>query len=458
MESITALSVLDGRYKRSTAELRDIFSEFGLIRFRVKVEIEWLKFILSELKLAGDVWEDKMTDILDSIVARFDVDAAERIKEIEKTTNHDVKAVEYYIKEKLSGTSMASLSEWTHFACTSDDINNTAYALMVKEGRKKILANLDNLLEKIEKMAFESKAVPMMSRTHGQPATPTTAGKELINFAWRLREGRWNLAGISVQGKMNGATGNFNAHSFAFPNIDWIRASKSFIENYLEIEPIIFTTQINPNGYLSRILHSMIRIASILTDLDRDMWGYISLGYFKQKVREGEVGSSTMPHKVNPIDFENSEGNLGVAISLMEHMSVKLLNSRFQRDLTDSTVLRNLGAVFGYLMIGIKSAIRGLEKVELDASILKKDLEENLELLAEPIQTFMRVCGEENPYEKMKELTRGRKITRNDLSTFIDGLEKLSPEEKSRMKELTPLTYTGFAEQLVDEYFAEIKH
>lgn len=458
MESITALSVLDGRYKRSTAELRDIYSEFGLIKYRVKVEIEWLKFILGGLKLAGDSWDEKMVDVLDNIVARFDVDAASRIKDIEKTTNHDVKAVEYYIKEKLSGTSMASLSEWTHFACTSDDINNTAYALMVKDGRDIVIKSLDGLLAKIEKMAFESKAVPMMSRTHGQPATPTTAGKELVNFAWRLREGRWNLAGITVQGKMNGATGNFNAHSFAFPDVDWINASRHFIENYLGIEPIIFTTQINPNGYLSRILHSMIRISSILTDLDRDMWGYISLGYFKQKVREGEVGSSTMPHKVNPIDFENSEGNLGVAISLMEHMSVKLLNSRFQRDLTDSTVLRNLGAVFGYLMIGIKSSIRGLDKVELDEATLRKDLEENLELLAEPIQTYMRICGEENPYEKMKELTRGRKITKEDLAAFIDGLEKLTEEEKIRMKQLTPLTYTGFAEQLVDEYFASIKH
>lgn len=458
MESITALSVLDGRYKRSTAELRDIFSEFGLIKYRVKVEIEWLKFILGGIKLAGDVWNDKMADVLDNIVATFDVDAALRIKDIEKTTNHDVKAVEYYIKEKLSGTSMASLSEWTHFACTSDDINNTAYALMVKDGREMVIKSLDTLLEKIEKIALESKAVPMMSRTHGQPATPTTAGKELVNFAWRLREGRWNLAGIAVQGKMNGATGNFNAHSFAFPDVDWINASKHFIENYLGIEPIIFTTQINPNGYLSRMLHSMIRIASILTDLDKDMWGYISLGYFKQKVREGEVGSSTMPHKVNPIDFENSEGNFGVAISLMEHMSVKLLNSRFQRDLTDSTVLRNLGAVFGYMMIGIKSAIRGLDKVELNEGVLRKDLEDNLELLAEPIQTYMRICGEENPYEKMKELTRGRKITKEDLAAFIDGLEKLTEEEKKRMKDLTPLSYTGFAEQLVDEYFASIKH
>lgn len=458
MESITALSVLDGRYKRSTAELRDIFSEFGLIKYRVKVEIEWLRFVLGGLKLAGNVWNDKMADILDNIESRFDVESAARIKDIEKTTNHDVKAVEYYIKEKLSGTSMASLSEWTHFACTSDDINNTAYALMVKDGRDLIIRYIDALIEKIEKMALAGKAVPMMSRTHGQPATPTTAGKELVNFTWRLREARWNLAGITVQGKMNGATGNFNAHVFSFPDIDWINASKHFIENYLEIEPIIYTTQINPNGYLSRILHSMIRIASILTDLDRDMWGYISLGYFRQKVRDGEIGSSTMPHKVNPIDFENSEGNLGVAISLMEHMSVKLLNSRFQRDLTDSTVLRNLGGVFGYLLIGIKSTVRGFDKVELDEAVLRKDLEENLELLAEPVQTFMRVCGENNPYEKMKELTRGRKITRDDLNSFIDGLEKLTPEEKARMKDLTPFTYTGLAEQLVDEYFEETGH
>jgi adenylosuccinate lyase len=457
MESITALSVLDGRYKRSTAELRDIFSEFGLMKYRVKVEVEWLRFVLGGIKLAGNVWTDRMADILDNIESRFDVESAARIKDIEKTTNHDVKAVEYYIKEKLAGTSMASLSEWTHFACTSDDINNTAYALMVKDGRKLIIRDLDALIEKMEKIAFAAKGVPMMSRTHGQPATPTTAGKELVNFTWRLREARWNLAGISVQGKMNGATGNFNAHAFAFPDVDWINASRHFIENYLEIEPVLYTTQINPNGYLSRILHSMIRIASIITDLDRDMWGYISLGYFRQKVRDGEIGSSTMPHKVNPIDFENSEGNLGVAISLMEHMSVKLLNSRFQRDLTDSTVLRNLGAVFGYLMIGMKSTLRGFDKVELDEAALRKDLEENLELLAEPVQTLMRVCGENNPYEKMKALTRGRKITRDDLNAFIDSLEKPGTEEKARMKALTPSTYIGLAEQLVDEYFEEIK-
>jgi len=454
MESLMALSVLDGRYKRLTSELRDVFSEFGLIKYRVAVELKWLTFLSKELKF----FDMSSTDCekIDRIGLRFVPEQALRVKEIERTTNHDVKAVEYFIKEALDSENLGNIREWVHFACTSDDINNTAYALMIKDGLGTILAAMQTLLETIETLARKYQHEPMMSRTHGQPATPTTMGKELINFAWRLKKEILCLSTISTQGiegKMNGATGNFNAHVAAFPNIDWIAAEKKFISEYLGIKPLLFTTQINPNSYIAEALHAMIRAASILIDLDRDMWGYISLGYFKQRLKEGEVGSSTMPHKVNPIDFENSEGNMGLAISVMEHLSVKLLQSRFQRDLTDSTVLRNMGAVFGYYLIGLKNALKGLGKLELNPQMLEKDLDENQELLAEPIQTLMRVYGEDNPYEKLKDLTRGVKITRETLADFIDRLEKIPPDVKARMKSMTPGTYTGLAAQLVDEYF-----
>lgn len=451
MESITALSVLDGRYKRLTNELRDTFSEYGLIRYRIKVEIEWLKFLAAELKLA-DLSEENMKTI-DSIFDDFNAESAQTVKGIERTTNHDVKAVEYYIKDRLDESGLSSVREWVHFSCTSDDINNTAYALMIKEGTGIALKHMKEVLVKIEELAKMYKSAPMMSRTHGQPATPTTTGKELINFAWRLKKEINNLESIEIEGKMNGATGNFNAHVFAFPDVSWVDAEKKFITDYLGITPLLYTTQINPNNYISEILHSMIRFASIIIDLDRDMWGYISLGYFKQKLKEGEVGSSTMPHKVNPIDFENSEGNMGIAISMMEHLAVKLLNSRFQRDLTDSTVWRNVGAVFGYVLIGLKNTLKGLGKVELNPDVIKKDLDENQELLAEPVQTVMRVYGEENPYEKLKELTRGVRITREDLESFINSLEKVPEDVKARMIELTPATYVGLAEELVDTYF-----
>lgn len=451
METITALTVLDGRYKRLTKELRDTFSEYGLIKYRVKVEVEWLKFLVRELKLA-DIPE---TDIkkIDSVFDNLDAEAALKVKAIERTTNHDVKAVEYYIKDCLEEAGLSSIKEWVHFACTSDDINNTAYALMIKEGIAIALINAKEVLTKIEELAKKYKAEPMMSRTHGQPATPTTTGKELVNFAWRIKKEIENLEKVDVSGKMNGATGSFNAHVFAFPEVDWIAAEKKFVSDYLKITPLLFTTQINPNNYIAESLHAMIRIASIIIDVDRDMWGYISLGYFKQRLKEGEVGSSTMPHKVNPIDFENSEGNMGLAISMMEHLSVKLLNSRFQRDLTDSTVLRNMGALFGYFLIGLKNTLKGFGKVELNSAVIQKDLDDNQELLAEPIQTVMRVYGEENPYEKLKELTRGVKITTEKLASFIDSLEKVPADVKERMKTLTPATYTGLAEKLVDEYF-----
>ncbi len=453
MESIKALSVLDGRYKRLTGELVDIFSEYGLIRHRVQVEIEWLKFILTDLKLA-ELDENRVGDI-DSIVNEFTQAHALRIKEIENTTNHDVKAVEYFIKEKLVEKGLAEIGEWVHFACTSDDINNTSYALMLKKGRD-IAANLlANLVETVEEKAMAYKSVPMMSRTHGQPATPTTVGKEFVNFAWRFNREVTILRQATVQAKINGATGSYNAHYFVFPDIDWIAAGQRFLTRNLQLEPLLYTTQINPNASLSFILHALIRSAAGVIDLDRDMWGYISLGYFKQRLKKGETGSSTMPHKVNPIDFENSEGNMGMAIAMMEHLAVKLQKSRFQRDLTDSTVLRSLGSLFGYYVIGIKNCIKGLSKVDLNQAALEKDLAANQELLAEPFQTAMRVFGESNPYERLKDLTRGRKIDKNILDTFVDNLEKVPDEFKARMRQLTPNTYTGLAEKLVDHYFKE---
>lgn len=454
MDNIQAISVFDGRYQRYTKELNDIFSEYGLIRYRVFVEIQWLKFLFQELAFETVAKADIKK--MDSIVADFNVTAAHTVKAIEKETNHDVKAVEYYIKQQLSDLGLAHLKEWVHFACTSDDINNTAYALMLKKGRAKLADDIGLVIEKIESYAKEYKSIPMMSRTHGQPATPTTAGKEFVNYAWRLRVELTNLKLLYVHGKMNGASGNFNAHQFVFPDIDWIGASEKFISRYLGLTPILYTTQINPNNYIAEILHNLIRIASIIIDLDRDMWGYISLGYLKQKTVAGEVGSSTMPHKVNPIDFENSEGNMGMAISMMDHLAVKLLNSRFQRDLTDSTVLRNLGAVWGYLVIGLQSAIKGLNKIEINVDVLEKDLEANPGLLAEAVQTAMRIYKEDNPYEKLKNLTRGRRICLADIRQFVDGLEKVPETLKNRMKELKMQDYTGLAETLVDHYFRNI--
>jgi adenylosuccinate lyase len=453
MERIMALSVLDGRYNRLTKELQETFSEYGLIRFRVRVEIEWLKFLAGDLGLFAMSEADVLA--VDAIADGFDVNGAVSVKDIEKTTNHDVKAVEYYIKDRLDILGLSSIREWVHFACTSDDINNTAYALMIREGLGTVLGVMSTLLETIETLAKTYKAEPMMSRTHGQPATPTTMGKELVNFAFRLAKEIRLLETLDIEGKMNGATGNFNAHVSAFPHIDWISAEKRFVSGSLGLTPLLYTTQINPNSYIAQGLHAMIRAAAIIIDLDRDMWGYISLGYFKQKLKDGEVGSSTMPHKVNPIDFENSEGNMGMAIAMMEHLAVKLLQSRFQRDLTDSTVLRNMGALFGYFLIGLKNAIKGLGKLELNRGAILKDLDDNQELLAEPIQTLMRVYGEDNPYEKLKELTRGVKITRGDLDAFIDGLSKVPTDVKARMKTLTPARYTGLAETLVDTYFSE---
>jgi adenylosuccinate lyase len=434
-----------------TADLRDIFSEAGLIRNRVTVELQWLKFLGRDLRLFSLSAAD--AEKIDAIGRAFDVDRARAVKDIEKTTNHDVKAVEYYIKGELEAAGLGAVREWTHFACTSEDINNSAYALMIRQGRTVVADALAGLLKMVEDMAAAHKALPMMARTHGQPATPTTLGKEFVNFAWRLSRELEKFRAAEIQAKINGASGNFNAHLAAFPGIDWISASRRFIAEYLGAAPLLFTTQINPYHYISELLQIMIRFSGALIDLDRDMWGYISLGYFTQKLKPGEVGSSTMPHKVNPIDFENSEGNLGVAVSMMSHLSVKLLQSRFQRDLTDSTVLRNMGVVFGYALIGIKNCVKGMGKVEVNRAAIQADLDGNPALLAEPIQTVMRVCGEADPYEKLKALTRGKTISSADLCRLVDSLEKVPADCRQRLRALTCDTYTGLAEQLVDAYF-----
>ena len=450
---INALTALDGRYARLTTEIADIFSEYGLIKHRVFVEIEWLKFILDDLKLAAA--EPDAIKRLDTIFTSMDTDDARHVKTIEQKTNHDVKAVEYFIKEKMDDLGMSGIKEWVHFACTSDDINNISYALMLNKGKTVAESLLRQLIGDLEQKAGAYKSIPMMSRTHGQPATPTTVGKEFVNFAWRLLQEADILSKARVQAKINGATGNFNAHHFVYPQIDWIDASRRFITDHLKLSPILYTTQVNPNHSMAFILHAMIRAAAVTIDLDRDMWGYISLGYFKQRVKKGETGSSTMPHKVNPIDFENSEGNMGISISMMEHLSVKLQKSRFQRDLSDSTVLRSLGSTFGYFSIGIKNALKGLSKIDLNAPVLEKDLEENQELLAEPFQTAMRVFGEDNPYERLKELTRGQKIGKKELALFVERLDKVPVEFKDKMKQLTPRSYVGLAQNLVDTYFNE---
>ncbi|MDA3790432.1 MAG: adenylosuccinate lyase [Desulfobacula sp.] len=456
MTKIQAITALDGRYSGLTHELAEIFSEYGLIKHRVQVEVEWLKFIIIDLKLVhGEDIDTGSLDLspIDEIVQNFDIKDAEQVKTIEKKTNHDVKAIEYFIKDKLDKAGLSVIREWVHFACTSEDINNTAYALMLKKGTDMAKELLHQCIKKMEEKALAYKNVPMMSRTHGQPATPTTVGKEFVNYAWRIHQESIFLEGKKIQAKINGATGNYNAHCFVFPEINWIEASKRFISNHLKLEPILFTTQINPYSSLSQVLHSLVRTAAILIDFDRDMWGYISLGYFKQQIKEGETGSSTMPHKVNPIDFENSEGNMGIAISMMEHLAVKLQKSRFQRDLSDSTVLRNLGSAFGYFTIGVKNSLKGLSKLDLNSQVIDDDLENNQELLAEPFQTAMRVFGEENPYERLKDLTRGHKIEKKELQKFVNSLEKVPAEFKARMEQLTPATYVGLAEELVDTYF-----
>jgi len=450
LTELTALSPLDGRYRRSGAALAPYFSEFGLIRYRVRVEIEWLKALAAEPAIAEvSPFCPATLAELDALVSDFGVAEAQRVKEIERTTNHDVKAVEYFLKERLAGNAeVMRVKEFIHFACTSEDINNLAHGLMLREARAAVLLPaVDQLRDRLAGLAVELAELPMLARTHGQPATPTTLGKELANVVWRLDRARARLAGVEILGKLNGAVGNYNAHLAAYPEVDWEGLARRFVESLgLVFNP--YTIQIEPHDYMAELFDACARLNTVLIDLDRDVWTYISLGYFKQKVKADEVGSSTMPHKVNPIDFENSEGNLGLANALLRHLSEKLPISRLQRDLTDSTVLRNMGAALGHALLGYQSCLRGLDKLEADPVQLAADLEANWEVLAEPIQTVMRRYGVDNPYEQLKALTRGKAgISHATLTDFIQGLA-IPDEAKQRLLALTPATYTGKAAAL----------
>jgi adenylosuccinate lyase len=446
LSSLTAVSPVDGRYGSKTADLRPIFSEFGLIRHRVLVEVRWLQALARHPQIP-EVPElsGHALHLLDAMADGFQVEDAQRVKNIERTTNHDVKAVEYFIKERVAGNAeLEAVSEFIHFACTSEDINNLAHALMIREGRGQILLPLmDDLIGAIRDLAHCYAEVPMLARTHGQPASSTTLGKEMANVVQRLHTQRERVAAVELLGKVNGAVGNYNAHLAAYPEIDWPAFAKGFVESLgLTWNP--YTTQIEPHDYLAEIFDATARFNTIVIDFCRDVWGYVSLGYFRQKTVAGEVGSSTMPHKVNPIDFENAEGNLGMANAIFGHLSAKLPVSRWQRDLSDSTVLRNLGVGIAHTAIALQSTLRGIGKLEADPARLAADLDANWEILAEPIQTVMRRYGVERPYERLKELTRGRHIGREELEAFVAGLE-LPEEAKARLRALTPSTYIGNA-------------
>jgi len=447
LSELTALSPLDGRYGRKTAALRAYFSEFGLIRFRVLVEIHWLLALSGHPQITEvPAFSSDTLTLLTGIAEGFSERDAMKVKEIESTINHDVKAVEYYLKEKTGGNKeIAACSEFIHFACTSEDINNLAYALMLKEARTAVLLpRMDQLIHSIADIAQRYADQPMLARTHGQPASPTTIGKEMANFAFRLRRAREAVARVELLGKINGAVGNYNAHLIAYPEINWPATAKTFVENLgLAWNP--YTTQIEPHDYVAELVDAVARFNTVLIDFNRDVWSYISLGYFRQRTAKNEVGSSTMPHKVNPIDFENSEGNLGLANALLNHLSAKLPISRWQRDLTDSTVLRNLGVGFGYAVLAYDSCTKGIGKLDVDAARMLADLQDNWEVLAEAIQTVMRRYGIEQPYEKLKELTRGKGgITREAMQAFIRDLP-LPNEARQRLLTLAPAGYTGNA-------------
>ena len=447
LSALTAVSPIDGRYGDKTQSLRTIFSEFGLIRFRVLVEVKWLQALANhpEINEVPALSVDANA-ILDELANNFSLEDAQRVKEIERTTNHDVKAVEYLIKEKVEGNAeLNAVSEFVHFACTSEDINNLSHGLMLKTGLEEaVLPPMQKIIGEIEALAKQHAEQPMLSRTHGQTASPTTLGKEMANVAYRLRRQIEQVASIKPLGKINGAVGNYNAHLSAYPEVNWSQHAEDFISSLgLEFNP--YTTQIEPHDYIAELFDAICRFNTILIDFDRDIWGYISLGYFKQRTVAGEVGSSTMPHKVNPIDFENSEGNLGIANAVMQHLAMKLPVSRWQRDLTDSTVLRNLGAGLGYSLIAYASTLKGISKLQANADRLNEDLDNSWEVLAEPIQTVMRRYGIDQPYEKLKALTRGHDgITKETLSAFIDNLDM--PEDvKAELKKLTPANYIGNA-------------
>ncbi|MDH5184831.1 MAG: adenylosuccinate lyase [Gammaproteobacteria bacterium] len=446
LSSLTAISPVDGRYGSKVADLRPIFSEYGLIRHRVQVEVRWLQMLAGH----DDIIEvprlsSSANRLLNDIVENFSEGDAQRVKNIESTTNHDVKAVEYFLKERIAGNDeLEKISEFIHFACTSEDINNLSYGLMLREARTQVLLPMmDEVIEAIEQQAREHAEQPMMSRTHGQPASPTTVGKEMANVAFRLKRQREQMKMVPLLGKINGAVGNYNAHLAAYPNTDWAGIAQRFI-NDLGLDWNPYTIQIEPHDYIAELFDAIARFNTVLLDFDRDIWGYISLGYFKQKTIAGEVGSSTMPHKVNPIDFENSEGNLGLANAIFTHLAAKLPVSRWQRDLTDSTVLRNLGVGVAHSVLAYQASLKGISKLQINPEAMNTDLDNNWEVLAEPIQTIMRRFGIEQPYEKLKELTRGQKVNKEIMQAFVSKLD-IPDEAKQLLMEMTPGNYIGNA-------------
>ena len=452
LSALTAVSPIDGRYGDKCTALRPIFSEYGLLRFRVEVEVRWLQQLASHPGIPEvPAFSASANAALNDIVTNFNEEDAGRIKAIERTTNHDVKAVEYFLKEKVADNSeLAAVSEFIHFACTSEDINNNSHGLMLKEARESvILPYCEKLVAEMKRLAEEYRDIPLLSRTHGQPASPTTMGKEMANVAYRLERQVKQIKAVEILGKINGAVGNYNAHISAYPDVDWHQFSEQFVTGLgLTWNP--YTTQIEPHDYIAELFDAIARFNTILLDFDRDIWGYICLGHFKQRTIAGEIGSSTMPHKVNPIDFENSEGNLGLANALFDHLAAKLPVSRWQRDLTDSTVLRNLGVAVGYSLIAYQATLKGISKLEANVNNMAADLDSNWEVLAEPIQTVMRRYGIEKPYEKLKELTRGRRVDAEGMRQFIDTLA-LPDDVKVELKKLTPANYIGRAVKLVDE-------
>jgi adenylosuccinate lyase len=446
---LTALSPLDGRYAGKLAPLRPLLSEFGLMHRRVQVEVEWF-IALSDAGLAEfRPLSEAARGLLRSLVVRFSSADAQAIKDIERTTNHDVKAVEYWLKSRFDALpELKAAGEFVHFACTSEDINNTSHALMLKAAREQVLLpGLDRVIGQLTALAHGLADVPMLSRTHGQTASPTTVGKEVANVVARLTTARRRIADVRLLAKMNGAVGNYNAHLAAWPDFDWEGFARQVVEQRLGLAFNPYTIQIEPHDAMAELFDAVVRSNTILVDFARDVWGYVSLGYFRQRLNEGEVGSSTMPHKVNPIDFENAEGNLGLSTALLSHLSQKLPISRWQRDLTDSTVLRNMGVALGYAVLAHDSLARGLDKLEVDRAALAADLDGAWEVLSEAVQTVMRRHGLPNPYERLKSLTRGKSVTRESLAAFIDGLE-LPIQERERLKALTPADYTGLAAAL----------
>jgi adenylosuccinate lyase len=449
LSTLSALSPLDGRYAAKTDKLRPILSEAGFMHHRVKVEIAWLKALSAAGFAEIKPFSAFANSLLDKLAADFTEADAERIKAIEAVTNHDVKAVEYWLKEQVKDVpELVAASEFIHFACTSEDINNTSHGMMLKAARDTVLRPaLHGVIAKLTELAHANADVPMMSRTHGQPASPTTLGKEIANVVARLKQAEQRIAAVEILGKMNGAVGNYNAHLSAYPDFDWQKFSQQVIEQRLGLSFNPYTIQIEPHDYMAELFDAIARTNTILIDLNRDIWGYISLGYFKQRTKEGEIGSSTMPHKVNPIDFENSEGNLGMANAVLKHMAEKLPLSRWQRDLTDSTVLRNIGVGLGYTLLSYDSCLRGLNKLEVNAERMAADLDATWEVLAEPVQTVMRRYGIENPYEQLKELTRGKGISKEALREFITGLA-IPQQAKDHLLAMTPANYIGHAAQL----------